>query len=165
MGFIIVGYIALWLAFDLTAKFTIVPLGTDVCFDDWCASVTQIESSPEIQQQFSPGKTDSTWIVLHIRMSNHARGIAQKPSEPRVHIIDQQGNVWPYSKKGQQLLEKAWGQQPSLGQQLELKQSIETKLIFSIPSQSEGLKILIEEGPFITKLLFPEDNTVFKIKK
>jgi energy-coupling factor transporter transmembrane protein EcfT len=50
IAIILFGYFTIWLVFYLTAKPLVVPLGTDVCFDDWCASITQIEKSTEIQR-------------------------------------------------------------------------------------------------------------------
>ena len=94
-------------------------------------------------------------------MSNHARGIAQKPSEPRIHILDAKNTAWPYSIAGQQILEKDEGKQAPVDSRLELHQSIETKLVFAVPISSKGLKVLIEEGPFITKLLLPGSQQVF----
>jgi len=152
-----------WIAFNLLSKDVPVALGTDICFDDWCAAVTQIDNGPAVQKQFERLHTDSTWIVLTLKMSNHARGIAQKPSEPRVHIIDAGDKEWARSKKGQELLEQTAGAQPGIGQRLELRQSLETKLVFAVPVQSTGLKVLIEEGPFITNLLFPDDRQVFLV--
>ena len=97
-------------------------------------------------------------------MSNHARGIAQKPSEPRIHILDAKNSAWPYSMAGQGILEKVDGKQAPLDSRLELHQSIETKFVFAVPASSKGLKILVEEGPFITKLLLPESQEVFIVQ-
>ncbi len=163
MAAMVAGYFMLWLLFYYRQKKVTVPLGTNVCFDDWCATVTGVEQGPAIQQQFSLLKTDSTWIVLNLRMSNQARGIGQKPSEPRVHILDDRGHAWPISAPGQQVFEKFAGPQPGIGHRLELHQSLETKLVFAVPKSSRHLKALIEEGPFITRFLFPDDEEVFSI--
>jgi hypothetical protein len=161
MAFIIAGYLMIWIIFYLNSSYDIVPLGTDVCFDDWCATITQVENGPLVQKQFSMLVADSTYIVIHITMSNHARGIAQKPSEPRIHILDEKNTAWPYSIAGQGILEKVEGKQAPLDSRLELHQSIDTKLVFAVPASVKGLKVLIEEGPFITKLLFPASQEVF----
>jgi hypothetical protein len=161
MAFIIAGYLMLWIIFYINSSYVIVPLGTDVCFDDWCATITQAENGPLIQNRFSMLSADSTYIIIHITMSNHARGIAQKPSDPRIHILDEKNMAWPYSIAGQGILEKVEGKQAHLDSRLELHQSIETKLVFAVPAYSKGLKVLIEEGPFITKLLLPASQEVF----
>ncbi|MBK7305476.1 MAG: hypothetical protein IPI30_21340 [Saprospiraceae bacterium] len=94
-------------------------------------------------------------------MSNHARGIAQKPSEPRVHITDEKGNSYSFSLAGQQALEKQIGKQIPLDERLELNQSLETQLVFDVLKDARRLEILFEEGPFITRLLFNENREVF----
>ncbi len=150
---VVVGVYGLgWMVFKLTQEVTPVPLGTEVCFDDWCATVAKTE------QKVSD---DSTLIILHIEMFNNARGIAQTPSEPRVHLLGANGTAWPYSANEQRTYEKQNGIQPGIAHRLELHQSMETALVFAVPKNTPGLKALIEEGPWITNLLFPVDEQVF----
>ncbi len=153
---VLLGYGLLWTLFYFRSKETGVPFGTDVCFDDWCATITQAERLNTLGNQ----KPQGQFIVLHIKMSNHARGIAQKPSEPSVHIIDGQGHSWGFSKEGQQALENVAGKQIRIDAKLELHQSLETQLVFDIPSYAKNIKAIIEEGPFITKFLLPDDHEV-----
>ena len=68
-------------------------------------------------------------------MSNHARGIAQKPSEPRIHIIDEQGHWWSFSKDGQQALENIAGKQIPIDVKTGATSSLETQLVFDIPTR------------------------------
>ncbi len=163
MAFIVLAYFILWLSFYLKSTDIAVPMGTDVCFDDWCATITQIEKGPELQKQVQFFITDSTAIVLHVKMSNHARGIAQKPSEPRIRLIDTKGNYYAYSVQDEKALEKVLGKQIRLDQKLALHESLETKLVFAVPQNIKGLRVLIEEGPLITQLLFPQDRPIFLI--
>jgi hypothetical protein len=88
-----------------------------------------------------------------ITMSNHARGIAQRPSEPRIHLIDDMGRTWPPAASGPVPLDAP----------LELHESKATTMKFVVPANTFQLKALIEEGPWITDLLFPEDQPVFKL--
>ena len=152
IAIVILAYGLTWVTFALTKKMIIVPMGSDVCFDDWCSTVTKAERQPT---------ADSIVVILHIRMSNHARGIGQKPSEPRVHILDADGHAWGYSAKWQKNYEEHHASQPGIGTRLQLHQSMETVLVFALPKGSTGLKAFIEEGPWITNLLFPEDYQVF----
>ena len=160
IAFVIGGYAGLWVIFQFISGYLTVPLGTDTCFDDWCATVNKVEIAPG---QLPAPPADSIWIVLHVKMSNQARGIAQKPSEPRAHLIDGRGGYWAVSDKGQQALEKTAGEQPDIGSRLELHQSLETQLVFAIPAKVKKVKALIEEGPAITKLLLPEDRQVYDV--
>ena len=160
MAYTIGGYAGLWVIFHFLSGYLTVPLGTDTCFDDWCATVTKVEIAPG---QLPAPPTDSIWVVLYVKMSNQARGIAQKPSEPRVHLIDGRGGYWAVSDRGQQALEKTTGKLPDIGSRLELHQSLETQLVFAIPVKVKKVKALIEEGPAITKLLLPEDRQVYDV--
>jgi hypothetical protein len=161
--FLVSFYALIWLFFYIDSKYVTVPLGTDVCFDDWCASVTKIDIGSQNQFKLPAIAKDSLWIVLDVTMSNHARGIPQKPSEPRIHIIDDGGGYWAFSPTGQQALEKQSGQKIQLDQRLDLGQSLSTQLVYKIPATAKHPKVLIEEGPFITKLLFKDDQSVYTL--
>jgi hypothetical protein len=154
MGVIFACYGLAWMVCKLSQKIVPVPLGTQVCFDDWCATVTSTERQVT---------GDSALIVLHMEMFNNARGIAQKPSEPRVYILDSNGHAWAYSEEEQQEYEKLNGIQPGIAHRLELYQSMRTVLVFTVPKNARDLKVLIEEGPWITNLLFPVDEQAFLI--
>lgn len=161
-GMVLAAYALLWVVWYVKSTDRPVPLGTDVCFDDWCATVTGVES-PYIPGNGSGIPPHGHFIVLHVKMSNHARGIAQKPSEPRIHIIDSKGHAWAYSAEGQRLIEMTRGVQPPLDARLELHEEVETLVVFDVPEGATGLRALIEEGPPITMLLLPEDREVFQI--
>ncbi len=160
LGTVLFLYTLLWTIFYFKSSVKEASFGTDICFDDWCATVTKIDK----QEILGNEKPNGQFIIVHIKMSNRARGIAQKPSEPRVHIKDETGHSWAFSSQGQQALNNLIGNQVSIDQRLELHESLETKLVFDIPKEAKNLHILIEEGPFITKLLFQEDKSVFRIQ-
>jgi hypothetical protein len=80
-----------------------------------------------------------------------------------VHIIDEKGTRYAFSVTGQQALERQTGAQLPFDSGLELHQSLETELVFDIPAKARNLKVLIEEGPFITTLLFDDNMKVFAI--
>jgi hypothetical protein len=161
---IILTYTVIWLVFKFTVNYSPVPFGTDICFDDWCATVTSFEKTDSLGVEIQKVHPHGQYIILHIRMSNHARGIAQKPSEPRVSIIYDNVKPLQYSVDGQHALERLKGPQAPVDSRLELHQSLETELVFDVPSEARGLKAIIEEGPFITRLIFPSDKEVFFLK-
>ncbi|MDQ2721150.1 MAG: DUF4352 domain-containing protein [Bacteroidota bacterium] len=161
---VIAAYFFLWVIFYYKSVERAVPLGTDICFDDWCATITKIEKPKTLGKENHLLIPHGQFIILHIKVSNQAKGIAQKPSEPRVNIIDEQGRSWQFSKEGQQALEESTGRQIPIDEKLELHQSLETQLVFEIPKDAKNLMIIIDEGPFITKLLLNEDKKIFRIE-
>jgi hypothetical protein len=156
-------YIVLWIIYYFSSSFKIIPLGSEICFDDWCSTVTKIDNPASL------GKGDETihpigkFFILHLKMINEARRISQKPSEPRVHILDDKGTRYSFSEKGQHALEDQCGKQLPFDSRLELHQSLETLLVFDIPVTAGNPVVLIEEGPFITTLLFDDNKKVFAI--
>jgi hypothetical protein len=155
---ILASYCLIWTILYTISSDKPIPFGTDVRFDDWCATVTSFERLENGLPEF---ESRGQLIVLHIKMSNKARGIAQKPSEPKVKITDRDGNTYQFSDEGQQALERLRGRQIPIDSKLELHQSLETQLVFDLPTKSKDLKAFVEEGPFITKLLFYSDREVF----
>jgi hypothetical protein len=158
---VVAAYVLIWVICYFSSGDKPVPFLTDVCFDDWCATVEGVDTAGTLGMGRNAIRAQGVFLILHVRMSNHARGIAQKPSEPRIHIVDGQGNVWAFSSRGQQALESTEGKQNEIGERLELGESKQTKIVFDIPRREKGLKALIEEGPFITAFLLPEDKVVF----
>jgi len=159
--FIIITYCMIWIVFYSFSSDKPIPFGTDVCFDDWCATVTSFEHYKNDSIELN---SKGQFLILHITMSNHARGISQKPSEPRIKIIDSDGTSYGFSNVEQRALEKQRGNQMPIDSRLELHQSLETQLVFEIPMKCHDLKAVIEEGPQITKLLFYGDREVFLLK-
>ena len=143
LGIIILVYATAWAFCYTRAIFTTVPLGQDICFDDWCAAVTSVDQRPH-----------SDTILLHITMSNHARGIAQRPDQPRIHLIDDAGHRYSAI---------AMGGTP-LDSRLELHQSLSTTMTFTVPSNVPGVGALIEEGPLIAEFAYPGNKPVFKVR-
>ena len=164
IGIIALSYTLLWLFFYFYSSFQTVPAGRDICFDDWCATITAFEKLDSLVNGNKVSRARGQYIILSIKMSNHARGIAQKPSEPRVCIIDDKGHYRSYSEDGQNALEELTGKQIPLDSRLELHQSLETRLVFDVPADSKDLKAIIEEGPFITRLLINGNKEVFSLK-
>ena len=163
LAFIIFAYSILWGIFYLFSADKMVSLGTNICFDDWCATITNTKRSETLGFDRQMVKPHGQFVILSVTMSNHARGIAQKPSEPRIHLIDESGKSWSVSEAGQRALENQLGSQVALDSKLALHQSLQTLLVFDVPKSSENLRALIEEGPWITKLLFRENREVFKV--
>ncbi len=156
-------YGILWVVIYFTSSYKNIPPGSEICFDDWCATLTRADTVSSFGTGNEAIYPHGKFYILHLKMINEAKRIAQRPSEPRVHIIDEKGTWYAFSESGQQALERQTGAQLPFDSRLELHQSLETKLVFDIPLTARNLKVLIEEGPFITTLLFDDNKEVFAI--
>jgi hypothetical protein len=65
---------------SLTSETRTLALGTDKCFDDWCATVTGAQSLPKLSRSRPVRKL----VAVTLRVSNRARQAAFRPSQPRV---------------------------------------------------------------------------------
>lgn len=158
---IVIFYGLCWMIAYFKSTDNQVPLGTRICFDDWCATVTSVETADSIGNVHPGGR----FVMLHVSMINEARRIAQKPSEPRMIIADDRGDAWRVSVTGQSAYEAIHGQQNALDARLELNETLGTVLVFDLPAGGRNFKAVIEEGPFITRLLLPQDRQVFSVPK
>jgi len=156
-------YVILWIIYYFGSSYKNIPLGSEICFDDWCTTLTQADTVSSIGTGNDAIHTDGKFYILHLKMINEARRISQRPSEPRVHIIDSKGMFSSFSEKGQEAYEKQFGKQLPFNSRLELHQTLETVMVFDIPAGACDPKVLIEEGPFITTLLFDDNKKVYAI--
>lgn len=156
-------YLTLWLTFYFMKKDIQIQLAENICFDDWCATLTKAELLDSLKNDKKTFYPKGKFIVLHIQMSNHARGIAQKPSEPKVFIINNGTEIKSTSREFE-IINVCRGSQRPIDSRLELGQSLETQVLFDIPKNDLDVWATIDEGPFITKLLLQDDRKVFSIK-
>ncbi len=80
----------IWLVFFSVRKEIPVPLGTNICFDDWCATITKYERLKD--SEFGDNNQEQ-YIVFYTKMTNNAKRVAQKPSEPKVYLKDSMGRL------------------------------------------------------------------------
>jgi len=73
-------YGVLLLAGSATSSERHVPLGSSLCFDDWCVSVTGV-------QQASTAGSERT-VTADVRVFSEAKRVTQRGSGPRIFLID-----------------------------------------------------------------------------
>src|SRR5579883_394602 len=73
-------YGVLLLAGSATSSERHVPLGSSLCFDDWCVSVTGV-------QQASAAGSERT-VTADVRVFSEAKRVTQRGSGPRIFLID-----------------------------------------------------------------------------
>ena len=142
-------YGLLLLTFSLTSQTNVLPLGQDKCFDDWCASVIKINKLDS---------ANANIYAVTLKVSNHARGRAQKPDHPEIYVIDNLGNIYLESVGDKSDYQKQYGVQRSIESRIDAQTSYETTMIFSIPKDRKG-SVVITEGGFPTPLIIGDEGS------
>jgi hypothetical protein len=153
-------YIAILDVVSLTSETRQLALGTQKCFDDWCATVTGARSLPNRN-----GSSGTKLVAVTLRVSNRARQAAFRPSQPRVALLLATGGTVTSSKVSQFEFEKEAGPQKGLAARLLAGEEFQTTLVFDVPSAARDASVVLLEGPAIlTRVLVGDENSFFHRK-
>lgn len=152
-------YAAVVVAFSLTSERRELALGTDKCFDDWCATVSEGHCLPNPH-----GVAGTKLVAVTLRVSNRARQAAFRPSQPRVSLSFLTGSAIK-SAEAQRRFEQQAGPQEDLAKRLLPGDSFQTTLIFEVPFATRQASVVLLEGPAIVTRFLAGDENSFLHKK
>jgi hypothetical protein len=153
-------YAAILAGFSLRSETRQLTLGTDKCFDDWCATVTGARS---LANPNMPGGTKL--VAISLRVTNRARRAVFQPSQPRVFLVLAAGEAVPASAGAQREFERQAGPQENLAKRLVPGDGFQTTLVFEIPAATREASVVLLEGPdVITRFLAGDENSFFHKK-
>ncbi len=153
-------YGASLVGFSLSSETRRLTLGTDKCFDDWCATVTGARSLA------NPNGSGGTKLVaVSLRVTNRARRATFQPSQPRVNLVLAAGEAVTTSAGAQREFEKQAGPQENLAKRLVAGDGFQTTLIFEVPAATREALVVLLEGPdVLTRFLAGDENSFFHKK-
>ena len=153
-------YAVILMAVSFSSKTRQLVLGTDKCFDDWCAAVLGAHSFP------GASATDGRkFVAVELRISNRARGAAFRPSQPRVTLLLAAGEELNSSASGQHEFVKQAGPQEDIAKRLVAGESFQTTIVFEVPSATSNASVQVLEGPSVlTRVLVGDENSFFHKK-
>jgi len=108
-----------------------VPLGTTMCFDDWCANVTGVHRS-------------GTALVADVRVSSIAQRVTQSASNPRFYFIDERGMWYAATVRDSH---------PSLKTPVAPGESFDTRVAADVPAGAAIVAVRVWEGGWIDHLV------------
>src|SRR5579884_2084564 len=79
-------YVSLMVIGSATSRERRVPLGTILCFGDWCATVDNIKNAAAVPSQ------RSRVVTAGVRVTSIAKRVTQHGSGPTVYLIDTHAN-------------------------------------------------------------------------
>lgn len=153
-------YVVILVGVSLSSSTRQLALGTDKCFDDWCATVAGARSLP-----MPDGATGSKLVAITLRITNRARKAAFRPSQPRVFLVLPSGDSILSSSSAQGEFEKQSGPQQDLAKRLVAGDSFQTTVAFQVPVATREASVVLLEGPtLITRFLVGDENSFFHRK-
>jgi len=155
----LLAYAAVVVAFSLNSERRELALGTDKCFDDWCATVSEAHSLPNPH-----GGADTKLVAVTLRVSNRARRAAFRPSQPRVSLILPTGSA-TRSAEAQRQFERQAGPQEDLAKRLLPGDTFQTTFLFEVPAATREASVALLEGPAIVTRFLAGDENSFLHKK
>jgi hypothetical protein len=141
-------YVLALLAVGLTSREVDLTPGTAKCFDDWCASPMTVERTGRL-------------VIVDLHVSSIARGEAQRPDEPRVSLVGDDGRTYLAAPDA---LASSSGSERPLDDRIDPGESYSTKLAFEIPAAVRAVKVVVEEGPpwLTVAIIGDEDGILHK---
>jgi hypothetical protein len=156
----LIAYAAILVGVSLDSQSRELALGTDKCFDDWCATVTGARSLPKLS-----ARDDMKLVAITLRVSNRARRAAFRPSQPRVALVLSDGGVFTPSPTAQGEFEMQAGPQEDLAKRLLAGDGFQTTLVFEVPAATQEASVVVLEGPAaVTRFLVGDESSFFHKK-
>jgi hypothetical protein len=122
---------------------------------------------PEMRQTSAHGQFVvvrlKVWFDEHTISPNRGDG-PLTPNPRRVLLVDGNGHAYPESPEGEAELSRVNGQQAPLNQPLRPGQSFSKQLVFDVPKQAAGLRLLITEDDPETLLIIGHENSLLHRK-
>jgi hypothetical protein len=136
-----VAYLSIVFIVSAATPQRIIPMYQDLCFDEMCFAVVDVQTVPHIQAV----RANGMFYIVTVRMSSHARGRAQSERGLRARLWSPR-HEYQISVAGQSAWETAHAQTVALTTRLRPGQSILSEQVFDIPTQATDLGLVLSNG-------------------
>ena len=135
-------YLGAVIIVSLTSPAIALTPGTPECFDDWCATALSAKRSGQA-------------VDVELRVVSMARGEAQRPDEPRLSLIGDDGRLLCDDPS---LVD---GQRP-LDSRVDAGESFATEVSCDVPAEDRTIEVVFAEGPpWLTAFIAGDENSFF----
>jgi hypothetical protein len=145
-GAMIALYAAMLFAGSMVSRERHVPLGTVLCFDDWCVRVADIKGSVS---------TTDRVVTADVRVSSDAKRVTQSGSNPQIFFIDNHG-TW-YATRTDPAL-------PTMSRSIAPGESFLTRVNAHVPAHATIVAVRVWEGGWLDDLVPFDEESPFHRK-
>lgn len=125
------------------------------CFDDWCASVEQVEIQPAIGTLQAQG----SFYLVTIQVTSQARRISQRALDAAVYLLDDRGQRYDPDPQGQQALVASGRAGQPLNSMVEAGGSFTYTAAFDLPAGATRPGLVISHGAFPGRIIIGDDQS------
>ena len=118
-----------------------VAFGQDLCFDEMCFAVVNVQTAREIGAARSQG----VFHIVSMRVSSRARGKAQAELGIRAQLWSPE-HRWEISPEGQRAWDAAHPQNRPLTARVQPGESVLSDQVFDVPERASPRGVVIEHG-------------------
>lgn len=163
-------YLALLVAVSLTSRERTLPAGGWKYFCELDChigySVAAIETVAAIGPELQPLSARGEFVIVGLRVWFDEHSISATrgngpltPNPRRVVLVDAAGHRYVESASGDAAFARAHGEQPPLSEPLRPGESFTTQVVFEVPREARGLRLLITEDDPQSHLLLGHENS------
>jgi hypothetical protein len=134
-------------------------------------SVSGIATASALGREMRQTSAQGQFVVVRLKVWFDERTISRNrgdgsltPNRRRVVLVDRSGRTYAESSEGEAELSRMDGQQASLKQPLRPGQSLSTQLVFDVPKEARGLRLLITEDDPESRLIIGHENSLLHKK-
>ncbi len=131
------------------------------CFDDWCLSVEHAVQQPTVGTAPAVVTAHGVFCLVTVRVSSQARGITQRAVDVQVYLLDAGGQRYDPDPSGQQALDAAGQNEPSLDSNIAPLGSFNRTVVFDLPEGSAGLSLVVNHGLFPEGIIIGSEQSFF----
>ena len=163
-------YFGLLLAFSLASSERVLALGQEKHFCEvdchLAYSVMDVRKTKTLGNQPNPTTAQGMFYVVTLKVRFDETTISPTrgngllyPNSRVLAVMDDQGRKYEMSVEGQKALEMVEGKQTSIQTPLRPGEFYLTRLVFDLPADATGARLLINEGDLPTHFIIGHENS------
>ncbi len=138
-------YLAIVLVVAAVTPQLVIPPNHDLCFDEMCFAVVNLQTARQLGPANQPVRADGTFYIVTVRASSHARGRAQKENGLYATLWSP-GQTYPVSAKGQAAWDAAHPENAALTVRLRPGEAALSDQVFDVPAPPGDLGLTLSNG-------------------
>lgn len=144
LAFFISLYAILLVSVSLVSPQKVLAMHQMQCFDEWCASVEQVEQRPVIGNVQANG----LFYLVTVQVTSQAKRISQRALDATVFLMDEHGVRYDLSPQGQKALAAAGQAGQPLNSLVDAGGSFTYTAVFDLPASITQPGLVISHGAF-----------------